>query len=308
LLRHSLADEPPPPDYASRVNRVIDHVLLHLDETHRLVDLAEVAGVSPFHFHRVFRALIGETLQKFVKRLRLERALQMMSHRPRRSLTEIAFACGFSSSSDFTRSFKQRYGVAPSAFDLRAWRDEHREDLRRNTASTERWHIGPRLAAGENPDGFVVQLRDLPPRRVAYIRVLDPFQGTGVMDAYAQLMAWADARRLAGGQWLGYMWEDPEVVALSDCRYDVGVEVPWITRPDAGVSTFDFPAMRVAEVRLAGDLALEQRCLDWLFGTWLPASGHVPDDQPAFEAWVGRPFAHGYEHFELAAQLPVRRE
>ena len=183
MLIDSRTAEPPSPDYASRVNRVIDHVLLHLDEPHRLEDLAEVAGVSPFHFHRVFRALTGETLQKFVKRLRLERALQMMAHRPRRSLTDIAFACGFSSSSDFTRSFKQRYGVAPSAFDLTAWRDENREELRRNVEASTRWHIGPRLAAGENPDGFVVHLRDLPARRVAYIRVLDPFHGTGVMDA-----------------------------------------------------------------------------------------------------------------------------
>jgi AraC family transcriptional regulator len=47
------------------------------------------------------------------------------------------------------------------------------------------------------------------------------------------------------------------------------------------------------------------RALDWLFRTWLPASGRMPTDQPCFEAWIGRPFAHGFEHFELYAQLPV---
>ena len=51
---------------------------------------------------------------------------------------------------------------------------------------------------------------------------------------------------------------------------------------------------------------LETRVLDWLYGTWLPESGYVPDDQPAFEAWVGRPFAHGFEHFEVDVHLPVR--
>jgi len=69
---------------------------------------------------------------------------------------------------------------------------------------------------------------------------------------------------------------------------------------------YEFPAMRVAEVAIAGDIQLETRAIDWLFGTWLPQSGLDPDDQPAFEAWEGQPFAHGFEHFELRCQLPVR--
>lgn len=306
LLVDPRAPVPPPPTCADRVHRAVDHVMRHLDEPLRLDRLAAVAGLSPFHFHRVFRGLMGETLQKFVKRVRLERALAQMSRTPRASLTSIALACGFSSSSDFTRSFRQRYGVAPSAFDVRAWRDAHREDLRRTTNATERHRIGERLGRGENPDGFAVTLRDLRPRRVAYTRVLDPFHGDGPMDAYARMLAWADARGLGDGQWLGWMWEDPEVTALEDCRYDVGVVVG-PSDPTDGVSVLAFPAMRVAEIRIAGDLALETRALDWLFETWLPSSGYVPDDQPSFEAWIGRPFAHGLERFELAVHLPVVR-
>ena len=79
---------------------------------------AAAAGFSSFHFHRVFKSLLGETLNQFVKRLRLERALYLMSHAPNRSLTDVALGCGFSSSSDFSRSFKQCYGAAPSVFDL----------------------------------------------------------------------------------------------------------------------------------------------------------------------------------------------
>ena len=73
------------------------------------------------------------------------------------------------------------------------------------------------------------------------------------------------------------------------------------------IGRFVFPAMTVAEVTIAGDIQLEQRAIDWLYGTWLPQSGYVPDDQPAFEAWSGQPFEHGDEHFELSCQLPIRR-
>lgn len=299
-------DRDSPADYVARVNRAIDHVLAHLTEPQRLEDVAAVAYFSPFHFHRIFKALTGETLQKFVSRLRLERALQMLSHGPDRSLTEIALACGFASSSDFSRSFKQRFGVPPSAFDLTTFRAQRRGEMQDLITQPETRHLLDRLPPGENPDGFAVRMRDLPARTVAYIRVFDPYANPGVMDAAQRLLAWAEERGLADNQWLGYMWDDPEIVALADCRYDVAVEVDDVV-PDGEIGRFEFPAMRVAEVEVRGQIDLEQRALDWLYGTWLPGSGYVPSDQPAFEAWIGRPFAHGHEHFELYVHLPVCR-
>ncbi len=65
--------------------------------------------------------------------------------------------------------------------------------------------------------------------------------------------------------------------------------------------------MTVAQVDVRGGIDLELRALQWLFGAWLPRSGYVPDDHPCFEAWIGRPFSHGTDYFELRAQLPVRR-
>ncbi len=298
----------PDQDYVYRVNRAIDHILRHLDQPLPLEVVAQAACFSPFHFHRVFRALIGETLHQFVKRLRLERALRMVAHDRKRPLTDIALACGFSSSSDFSRSFKQRYGVPPSVFDLETFRAQRREDLQASVADAEQRHLLARLPPGENPDGFEVTLRRLPARRVAYIRVLDPYRPTVVAEAAERLVRWARAHELADGQWLGYMWDDPDIVAHADCRYDVGVEIGASTAtPDGEVGRFEFPPMLVAELEVRGPIDLEVRAFDWLYGTWLPSSGYVPSEQPGFEAWIGAPFAHGYEHFELFVQLPVEK-
>ena len=283
----------------------MDHIVRHLAQPLRLREVSEAARFSPFHFHRIFKALVGETLNQFVKRQRLERALYLMSHAPQRSLTDVALDCGFSSSSDFSRSFKQRYGAPPSLFDLDSFRNTRREELERVLSSQERGRRFTTLPAGENPDGFEVQLRDLPARTVAYIRVLDPYREGAAQAAVERLLAWAIQRGLADGQWLGYMWEEPEIVALEDCRYDVALVVDDV-QPAGEIGRFEFPPMRVAEVVLSGGIELEARAIDWLYKTWLPRSGFVPDDQPAFEAWIGRPFAHGLEHFEIACQLPVR--
>ena len=157
-----------------------------------------------------------------------------------------------------------------------------------------------------NPDAFRVRIRELPARTVAYIRVDRPYQGNNAMNAVFRLLSWAERNGLADGQWLGYQWDNPEITSLEDCRYYVALEAERFT-PRGEVGRYRFPPMTVAEVAIRGGLDLELRALQWLYGSWLPRSGFVPDDQPAFEAWLGRPFAHGTEYFELAAQLPIRR-
>ena len=94
-------------DYTERINRAIDFVVRDLSAPLKLDDVAREACFSPFHFHRIFKALMGETLSQFVKRQRLERALYLMSHAPHKTLTDIALDCGFAGSSDFSRDFKQ---------------------------------------------------------------------------------------------------------------------------------------------------------------------------------------------------------
>lgn len=300
------ARRPPcPVDYVDRVNRAVDYVMRNLDQPLRLEEVARAACFSSYHFHRIFRSLMGETLASFVKRVRLERAVYLLSHRNGANLTEIALACGFSSSSDFSRSFRGNYGVAPSRFDIERFRLSGRKAMQVSLKPPGERHKLKRLPTGKNPDGFAVTLRNLPARRVAYIRVHRPYESDHVPQAIARLLAWAEARTLADGQWLGYQWEDPEIVPLEKCRYDVGLEVPADTRAEGDVSINTFPTCLIAEVEIKGTIEVELRALHWLYLTWLPSSGYAPAHQPAFEAWNGRPFAHGLEHFELRAQLPV---
>ncbi len=223
------------PDYVSRINRAVDYITRNLSDPLPLDEVAKAACFSPYHFHRIFHGLMGETLASFVKRVRLERAVYLLSHRAGTSLTEIALACGFSSSSDFSRSFRAQYGVPPSAFDAEAFRRPRREAMLESASASI--HRLESLPAPENPDGFAVRLRELPARQVAYIRVTSPYEG-GVPHAISRLVAWAEERGLADGQWLGYQWDDPEIVPIEKCRYDVGLEVPRGTQGDleAGIT------------------------------------------------------------------------
>src|SRR6201999_2409906 len=104
----------------------------------------------------------------------------------------IALSCGFSSLPDFSRCFRQRFGVPPSTFDIEAWRDARRSELEATAPGTaERLHLET-LPVGHNPEGFRVRIRDLPGRTVAYIRVHNPYRGDAVAKAAARLITWAE--------------------------------------------------------------------------------------------------------------------
>ena len=300
--------------YVERVNRAIDHIIGHLarGETPGLTDVARAADLSPFHFHRVFQMVVGSTVAEFVRERRLDRALFLMAHRPKATLTAVALDAGYASPSDLSRSFRRKFGVAPSRFDMRAWRKTNLTRLEQfvrqgaqgwgDRSSLEIQKLPPR----HNPDRFNVRIRELPPKTVAYIRVSDPYKPHAVTQAATRLMRWADDHAHSDAAWFGYQWENPEITPLERCQYHVAVEADGFA-PRGEIGRFRFPAMLVAQVEIRGPIELELRALQWLYGSWLPRSGYVPDDHPCFEAWIGKPFAHGTAHFELHAQLPITR-
>ena len=78
--------------------------------------LAEQACFSPFHFHRVFSACTGEGPLEYFRRLRIEKAALSLVYQKERTVTDIAFAFGFSSSEVFARAFRRQLGATPGQY------------------------------------------------------------------------------------------------------------------------------------------------------------------------------------------------
>ena len=102
--------------YEARINRVIDHIAADPAREFTLDELAGAAPFSRFHFHRIFAGLTGETVQAFIRRLRMDRAANMLAFAPDVSVTDVAMYCGFSSSQNFARAFRERFDMTPSEF------------------------------------------------------------------------------------------------------------------------------------------------------------------------------------------------
>ena len=100
-------------EHRRQLNRVITYIQGHIDESLELQVLARVAGFSPFHFHRIFAAFVGEPLGQYVRRLRLESAARKLLDSSQ-NVTNVALAVGYETPSAFTKAFKQYSGVSPS--------------------------------------------------------------------------------------------------------------------------------------------------------------------------------------------------
>ncbi|MFL9895004.1 AraC family transcriptional regulator [Paraburkholderia sp. RL17-381-BIF-C] len=101
-----------------RIRRVTDYIRANLAGDLSISELAAQAGLSSFHFARVFRRETGEAPHQFVSRLRLEEAARLLRATDH-TVLQIAIAVGFENASHFSVQFKRDYGVTPLAYRLR---------------------------------------------------------------------------------------------------------------------------------------------------------------------------------------------
>jgi AraC family transcriptional regulator len=290
--------------YAERINRVIDFIADHLAEPLPLKRLARTAHFSPFHFHRLFTALVGEPVHAFTRRLRLEKAIFLMKNGPRTTLTGVALRCGFAASSDFSRAFKQAYGFSPRHFtpDRFVEESKNRQDLLANAGYG--FGMPPDPA---NPDRFRPRLVERPAQRVAYVRLIGTQTPDRLLAAFDRLTAWGRRNWLVpGAELLGMSRDDPNVTPRQKYSYDFALGLPAGMTPGRDLSITTLPAGRFAALRCRGDIHKLYRAWTHLFKTWLPASGHEPTQGPAMEVYRRSPAEIGWAEFDIDCMIPVR--
>jgi AraC family transcriptional regulator len=290
-------------EYTRRINRVIDYLRANLDRPVKLKELARVACFSEYHFHRVFGAVAGETLNNFTLRLRLEKAARLLRF-SRRSLTEVALECGFSSSATFSRAFRVGYETSPSQFRKSG---EIKKRKIRKAINTGQEYVLP-MSAAEKKAAFPVRLIDLPERRVAYLRVTEAFEMDRVLAAFKTMIAWAKAQNIfSRGILFGMTVDDPDVTPRHLYRYEVCLASSAPFECMEGMSKLKLPAMRYAVTRVSGDIRLVATAWDYLIRIWLIASAYEPEHAPALEIFLNKEKATDWSHFELELCLPIRK-
>ena len=260
-------------DVTSGLASAIAYIRAHLDESLDLAALATRAGFSPFHFHRVFRALVGESLGAYIRRERLQRAALALRN-GKREITELALEAGYETHSAFTRAFNEHFGVTPSAF--------------RSDESTPivPAHALPQFQ-GKPMDVAVVEL---PPRRLLAFHQLGSYRNVGA--AFAKLREIESARGFISDrtEFLGLSYDDPGSVDEDRLRFDA-----CMTSSDERVCdplhVLHFEGGRHALYRHVGPHHLLEHVFDRMFDAVVFSGSHTLRDAPCIEIYRNEPSA-----------------
>lgn len=315
-------------EYIQRINCVMDYIDGHLGEDLKLDTLAVVAGFSPYHFHRIFAAMVGETLFGFIGRLRLERSLGLLWGDPYRTVTDVALACGFGSPAAFSRAFSARYGKSPSQ-----WRKERlrksntgKEDSSlyqalRNRGNAQVSH----LAYDEYMQNFIVRRDSMnlnpeakvvarPETTIAYIRHIGPYAGdTKLFEGlYARLYQWAGPRGLVcmdhpeTAIQIVIYHDDPGVTEPEKLRLSAGMIVPPDTEVSGEICKMTIPGGDYVEAHFILGPQDFGEAWGWVCGAWMPASGYQPGDGMCFEQYAYNEKAQSEGKFDVTICVPVK--
>ena len=275
--------------YRQRILQVQLFIQEHLDEELPLDRLARVAHFSSYHFHRIFRGLVGEGVNEYVRRLRLEAAAVSLKTTDW-SVLDIALRAGYNAHEAFTRAFRQMFGVSPSQF--RA--GQHPLYVQKETAT-----MTIETTSRE------VRIENVPACRVAFLRHIGPYgEACGVFD---RLLAWAGQRGLLGRDSvvLGICHDDPEVTAPEKIRFDCCVTVGEDVRGEGELGVQSLDGGECAVLTHYGPYTQLGEAYRWLFGVWLPTSGREPRNAPPFEVYYGDPRETPPEKLRTDIHIPL---
>jgi AraC family transcriptional regulator len=212
---------------------VLVHIQAHLDEDLSLETLAAQAKLSPFHFHRLFRSAVGETLKQYTQRLRLERAASRLLINDG-TILDVALDSGFQSHETFSREFKRRFDVTP-----RSYRQGGRGKLQRSSVS-----MPPLDELYDDFELSETKVSRMAQLHVAFIRHVGPYES--VPDTlWYELTEWARTRRLPLDlMFLGIAQDAPGITPADKLRFDAAIVVP---EPFAAMGPIGHQVLQPAE-------------------------------------------------------------
>lgn len=274
--------------YEERVQGAIDRIVEHLDEAIDLAALAKEAGMSAFHFHRVFRGMVGETVVELGRRLRLERAAASLAQSTE-AITQIAFAAGYETHEAFTRAFRARYAASPTEFRQRAVSEGcSRTQLQLAARCGVHYLTSSSFVPFLEGSAMNVTITPLDALRVAAVRHVGPYHT--ISEAFGRL------GRIAGplfgmpsAAMIALYHDAPESMPPDQLRADAGVVVRDGVALPEGVTELRIPAGRYAQHTHVGPYTELGDVWARLMGGWLPASGYRLDDRPSFELYRNTP-------------------
>ncbi len=308
--RHTMKGNKTSSEYTRRINLAIKFISDNINSRISLDDVASASFFSPYHFHRIFHSIVGETVNDFIIRKRMELAASRIVCKSELSITEISTMGGFSSSANFSKAFKLYFGVTPGQL--------------RNPARVKSSKIGkiyskygkefdPQSLYSQfvtetehfNSDTLEkllmnIKVQDLDARHVAYLTTPGGYELESIFNTWDKLSSWAVANGIHDHETRRYaiLHDNPMVTPVDKCRYDATVEIDPSLTVAAPFATQLIPAGKYGVAYYKGDGDKVGNFYMELYSKWLPNSGFEPDDYPPLAHYLNDSRVDGFVEME----------
>lgn len=280
-------------EYEKAVNKVVDYINRHLFENPDLKKLSEIANISEFHFHRIFKVIIGENIGEFVNRLRLEYIAEHLQ-KTNYTLDEIAIKTGYATKYALSKAFKKHFGVSPSIFRNQPTDSAHNffiKDLRK---------VIP----------LEPLIKQVTQKKLVYIRIIDAY---GSSESYAT--AWAKLGQFAkekgllnkSTEFIGLSFDNPTITLPQNCRFYACITINKEISPEGSFGLQTIKTGQYAVFTLKGSYEGLMDLYYNIFIKWLPASGYRLDGGGCFEKYLNSPDHVSDEDLLTEIYIPIAK-
>ena len=256
--------------YRGKIDLAIDYIEENFEKRITTSELARVSAFSEYHFHRIFKAITGETVNRYVKRLKMakSRRVLQLDNKP---ITEVALDYGYKSSANFARDFKQYFNESASQIRKNRKKETTLGDIPENLNLVNR--------------GF----RDYPPFTVIYKRVNTGYNPGEIQKAFRELLEWIHVHNLTfeNVRSFGIGYDDPDYINPEKCRYDACIslqeDIPHNGEP-FNMKIIDPGRCMVFLFEGKGEDF--GKSWDYVFQRAIQTEGIRPGDKPHFEEYL----------------------
>lgn len=285
--------------YEEKVTSVLIYIQNNLDGDLSLEKLAEVACLSPFHFHRIFSAYRKESIKSYIRRLRLNRAARDLSCTDL-PIIQVAERAGYDTQQSFNRAFKEIYNISPKKFRT----GRKLDDAESISVLMEE------LNKPETQDQYTVKILELAPITVFFVRRLGDYAHS--YQAWVHLASAIGIAKIADPKVkkISIAYDTPEYTPVKNRRFDACVTADDIKdfKPKGKVGIQTLHGGLYAQITHQGPFTKIEKTYYYLFGVWLEQSRYLPDDYPNFMIHLNSPFDTPEDKLLTEIYLPIKRK
>jgi len=305
-------------EYIRQRDNVLDYIDANLNREMALDELASISCYSKYHFSRIFTNMMGEPVFHYITRLRLERAARWMRIEDDIPITAIAYELGFSSCAAFSKSFKEHFGLSPTA-----WKDARSGGREREEAALEALPVSESdrniffddksLSWQFEIKGKTrvrVQIQDRDDTPILYLRYIGASLGNHERFEYAyeSLMQWASAKGLqdcAAKKIYAVYHDNPLITEESRLRISAGFEAPSTSEASGNIGKMVIPGGKYAVSQFEYETREEYMAVYlFLSECWLRKFGYSPDiHRYDFLCFLSRP---SEKKLAITLSIPIR--